>query len=43
MLTYRCAHCGRAMGTTPQDVEPSCPDHPDGAVEVLDNADPDTQ
>lgn len=42
-MTYRCTHCGRAMGLFPQDVDPDCPDHLDGAVEVFQDADPDTQ
>lgn len=43
MLTYRCVHCGRALGLFPQDVDPDCPDHPQGVVEVFEDADPDTQ
>lgn len=40
MQAYRCAHCGRDLGESPQDVEPDCPDRPDGVVEVFDDADP---
>lgn len=43
MLAYRCIHCGFVLGTAPTDVEPACPDHPQGVVEVFDDADPDTQ
>ena len=40
MLTYRCVHCGHELGLVPQSPEPACPDHPNGVVEVFDDADP---
>jgi hypothetical protein len=39
MLIYRCAHCGTELGMVPQDVEPTCPNHPNGVVEVIDDGD----
>lgn len=42
MLAYRCIHCGFVLGHAPQ-LEPACPDHPQGVVEVFDDADPDAQ
>lgn len=41
MFVYRCQHCYAELGeVVPDDPVPRCVDHPDGAVEVVDNADP---
>lgn len=39
MLVYRCAHCGEMLGDVPQAPAPSCPNHPEGVVEVYDDGD----
>ena len=35
-MQYRCAHCLALLGPfVPDEPEPRCTDHPDGAVELI--------
>ena len=39
-MIYRCQHCLAELGeVVPGEPAPHFPEHPDGAVEVIDNAD----
>ena len=41
MLRYICQHCLTDLGeVVPGELVPQCPAHPDGAVQVVDDADP---